>query len=123
MSPSPTRTARVRCCAAASQSTHNEQLAAAGDGVSGPIRSLTGSPQQGGRLMPTARVNGVELYYEETGEGYPLVFSHEFAGDYRSWENQVRFFSRRYRVITWNYCGYPPSEVPSDPAAYSEEQL
>jgi pimeloyl-ACP methyl ester carboxylesterase len=73
--------------------------------------------------MPTARVNGVELYYEQTGEGYPLVFSHEFAGDYRSWENQVRFFSRRYRVVTWNYRGYPPSEVPSDPAAYTEEQL
>lgn len=73
--------------------------------------------------MPTARVNGVELYYEDTGEGYPLVLSHEFAGDYRSWETQVRFFSRRYRVITWNYRGYPPSEVPDDPAAYSEEQL
>jgi pimeloyl-ACP methyl ester carboxylesterase len=73
--------------------------------------------------MPTAEVNGITLYYEETGEGYPLIFSHEFAGDYRSWEGQVRLFSRRYRVITWNYRGYPPSEVPSDPAAYSEEQL
>jgi pimeloyl-ACP methyl ester carboxylesterase len=73
--------------------------------------------------MPMARINGVELYYEQAGEGYPLVFSHEFAGDYRSWEAQVRYFTRRYRVITWNYRGYPPSEVPSDPAAYSEEQL
>jgi pimeloyl-ACP methyl ester carboxylesterase len=73
--------------------------------------------------MPMARVNGVELYYEETGEGYPLILSHEFAGDYRSWEPQVRFFSRRYRVITWNYRGYPPSEVPEDAGAYSEEQL
>jgi pimeloyl-ACP methyl ester carboxylesterase len=73
--------------------------------------------------MSTARVNGLELYYEAGGEGFPLVFSHEFAGDYRSWENQVRFFSRRYRVITWNYRGYPPSEVPTDPSAYSEEKL
>lgn len=73
--------------------------------------------------MPTARVNGMELYYEETGEGYPLILSHEFAGDYRSWETQIRYFSRRYRVITWNYRGYPPSAVPDDPAAYSEEQL
>jgi pimeloyl-ACP methyl ester carboxylesterase len=73
--------------------------------------------------MPTAQVNGVELYYEETGEGFPLVFSHEFAGDYRSWEDQVRFFSRRYRVITYNHRGYPPSAVPSDPAAYAEELL
>lgn len=70
--------------------------------------------------MPTARVNGVNLHYEQTGEGYPLIFSHEFAGDYRSWEAQVRFFSRRYRVITYNHRGYPPSEVPTDPEAYSQ---
>ena len=70
--------------------------------------------------MPTAHVNGVNLYYEQTGDGYPLVFSHEFAGDYRSWEAQVRFFSRRYGVITYNHRGYPPSEVPTDPEAYSQ---
>ena len=73
--------------------------------------------------MPTARVNGVELYYEETGSGFPLIWSHEFGGDYRSWEPQVRYFSRRYRVITYNYRGYPPSSVPSDPAAYRNETL
>jgi pimeloyl-ACP methyl ester carboxylesterase len=65
--------------------------------------------------MPTADVNGTRLYYEITGEGFPLVFSHEFAGDYRSWEPQVRFFSRRYRVITYNHRGYPPSDVPTAP--------
>lgn len=73
--------------------------------------------------MPTVHVNGVTLYYEVTGNGFPLVFSHEFAGDYRSWEPQVRFFSRRYQVITYNYRGYPPSEVPEDPKAYSQELL
>lgn len=70
--------------------------------------------------MPTAHVNGVNLYYEQTGDGHPLVFSHEFAGDYRSWEAQVRFFSRRYRVITYNHRGYPPSEVSTDAEAYSQ---
>lgn len=73
--------------------------------------------------MPHAPINGVELFYEESGEGTPLVFSHEFAGSYESWEAQARFFSRRYRVITYNHRGYPPSSVPDDPAAYSEEQL
>jgi pimeloyl-ACP methyl ester carboxylesterase len=73
--------------------------------------------------MPIARVNGVELYYEETGRGFPLIWSHEFAGDYRSWEPQVRYFSRRYRVITYNYRGYPPSAVPPDEAAYRNEIL
>jgi pimeloyl-ACP methyl ester carboxylesterase len=71
--------------------------------------------------MPTAHVNGVDLYYEVTGEGIPLIFSHEFAGDYRSWEPQVRFFSRLYQVITYNDRGYPPSGVPKDPEAYSQE--
>src|SRR5918995_7436179 len=72
--------------------------------------------------MPIALVNGINLYYEEAGSGYPLLFCHEFAGDCRSWELQVRYFSRRYRVITYNARGYPPSDVPEDPSAYSQEQ-
>ena len=35
----------------------------------------------------------------------------------------MRYFSRRYRVVTWNYRGYPPSEVPKDADAYSIEIL
>jgi pimeloyl-ACP methyl ester carboxylesterase len=58
--------------------------------------------------MPTASLGEVELYYEETGEGVPLVWSHEFGGDSRSWEPQVRYFARRYRVITYNHRGYRP---------------
>ena len=72
--------------------------------------------------MPTAPVHGINLYYEETGSGYPLIFCHEFAGDARSWEPQVRYFSRRYRVITYNARGYPPSDVPTDVSAYSQMQ-
>ena len=72
--------------------------------------------------MPYASVNGVSLYYEEHGSGYPLVWSHEFAGDYRSWRPQVQFFSRRYRVITYNARGYPPSDVPGSLDDYTQEQ-
>ena len=71
--------------------------------------------------MPKAQVNGIQLYYESTGEGFPLVLAHEFAGDFRSWEPQVRYFSRHYRVITYNARGYPPSDVPADEDAYSQE--
>src|SRR5262245_36228594 len=71
--------------------------------------------------MPMALRDGVKLYYEEAGTGEPLVFVHEFAGDHRSWEPQVRFFSRRYRCIAFNARGFPPSDVPSDPAAYSQQ--
>ncbi|UCD70182.1 MAG: alpha/beta hydrolase [Betaproteobacteria bacterium] len=66
--------------------------------------------------------DGVELYYEDTGSGIPIVFAHEFAGDFRSWEPQVRHFSRRYRCITYNARGYPPSEVPPDGSSYSQQR-
>ncbi len=72
--------------------------------------------------MPMAPVNGVNLYYEETGAGTPLVFVHEFAGDARSWHLQVRFAARRYRCIAFNARGYPPSDVPEDPGAYSQHR-
>src|SRR6202453_2897226 len=64
--------------------------------------------------------DGVTLYAEEAGPGEPLVFIHEFAGDHRSWEPQVRFFSAAYRCVTYAARGYPPSDVPTDPAAYSQ---
>jgi pimeloyl-ACP methyl ester carboxylesterase len=65
--------------------------------------------------------DGVRLHYEETGTGEPVLFIHEFAGDHRSWEPQVRAFSRRNRCITYAARGYPPSDVPSDPASYSQD--
>ena len=73
--------------------------------------------------MPTFSSDGVEIYYQVAGEGYPLVWSHEFAGDIASWEPQVNFFSRRYQVITYCHRGYPPSGVPDDPEAYSQDHL
>lgn len=73
--------------------------------------------------MPTAAVNGVNLYYESTGDGYPIVFCHEFAGDYRSWQPQVRYFSRLYRCITYSYRGFPPSDVPEQLKDYSQDLL
>src|SRR5688572_27776101 len=64
--------------------------------------------------------DGVGLFYEEAGAGTPIVFVHEFAGDHRSWEPQVRHFSRRYRCIAYNARGYPPSQVPEDVERYSQ---
>jgi pimeloyl-ACP methyl ester carboxylesterase len=64
--------------------------------------------------------DGVRLYYEEAGSGTPVIFVHEFAGDHRSWEPQLRFFARLYRCITYGARGYPPSDVPDRPEAYSQ---
>jgi pimeloyl-ACP methyl ester carboxylesterase len=71
--------------------------------------------------MPHASAkDGTRLYYEETGRGTPLIFIHEFAGDHRSWEPQMRFFARYFRCITFAARGFPPSDVPEDPARYSQ---
>jgi pimeloyl-ACP methyl ester carboxylesterase len=70
--------------------------------------------------MPFAECNGVKLFFEESGDGIPIVFVHEFADDYRSWVAQVRFFSRRYRCVTFNARGYPPSDVPEAQDQYSQ---
>ena len=64
--------------------------------------------------------DGVRLYYEECGSGTPVIFVHEYAGDHRAWETQMRHFGQRYRAITFAARGYPPSDVPNDVASYSQ---
>src|SRR5258708_2200130 len=64
--------------------------------------------------------DGVRLYYEEAGRGTPVVFVHEYAADYRTWEPQLRHFSRLHRCITYSQRGYPPSDIPNDPDKYSQ---
>jgi len=71
--------------------------------------------------MPYARTDdGLRLYYEETGSGRPLIFVHEFAGDFRSFEQQLRHFGKRYRAIAFNARGFPPSDVPEQVSSYSQ---
>ena len=66
--------------------------------------------------------DGTRLYYEETGSGSLVVFVHEFAGDHRSWEPQMRHFGRRYRCVAFNARGYPPSDVPEHASSYSQDR-
>ena len=66
--------------------------------------------------------DGVQLHVEEAGQGTPIVFVHEFGGDHRSWEPQLRYFSRTHRCVTYGARGYPPSDVPADGASYSQRR-
>lgn len=66
--------------------------------------------------------DGVRLHVETSGEGDPLLFIHEFAGDARSWAPQVEHFSQRYRCVVYDARGYQPSDVPEDAGAYSMER-
>ncbi len=66
--------------------------------------------------------DGVRLHVEEAGSGTPILFIHEFAGDHRSWEPQVRHFARAYRCVVYAARGFPPSEVPADVARYGQSR-
>ena len=66
--------------------------------------------------------DAVRLYWEEAGSGTPIIFVHEFGGDYRNWEPQMRHFSRRHRCITFSARGFAPSDVPAAVPAYSQRQ-
>jgi pimeloyl-ACP methyl ester carboxylesterase len=73
--------------------------------------------------MPMLRTDdGVSLHYEEAGSGTPIVFVHEFAGDHRSWEPQLRHFARTHRCIAYNARGYPPSDVPDGAERYLQQR-
>lgn len=70
--------------------------------------------------MPFAASDGARIYYEEAGRGTPIVFVHEFAGDWRTWDDQMRHFGRGWRVLTLSARGYPKSDAPDDEALYGQ---
>src|SRR5262249_2162723 len=73
-------------------------------------------------VMPhIATADGVNLYYEEVGSGTPIVFVHEYAGDYHTCEQKLRYFARAHRCVTYSQRGYPPSDIPSDAKSYGQD--
>src|SRR5205085_33636 len=83
---------------------------------------LTQVPQRVEGAMPEVRASdGAKLHCEEAGSGTAVVFVHEYAGDYRSWEPQMRHFSRSHRCVTFSQRGYPPSDIPKSPDQYLQD--
>jgi len=70
--------------------------------------------------MPFADAPGARLFFESTGTGIPIVFVHETAADRRSWEPQIRWFSRFHKCIAFNARGYRPSDRSAEPADYRQ---
>src|SRR5690606_32089117 len=55
--------------------------------------------------------------------GTPVVFVHEYAGDWRTWEPQMRYFARTHRCVTYSQRGYPPSDIPDAPEQYTQDKF
>jgi len=71
--------------------------------------------------MPTATINGAEIYYEDVGQGLPLLFLHALTFDTRMWADQVAALSRKYRCINMDFRGHGRSSMPE--SEYSLEQF
>ncbi len=65
--------------------------------------------------MSSAKINGIDLYYETTGEGSPILFIHGLGSSARDWEMQIPFFSKHYRAITFDLRGHGQSQKPPGP--------
>ena len=69
-------------------------------------------------VMPTARVNGIEMNYFSVGSGFPLVLAHGHSGNLRNWALQ-RSLAERYRMISVDHRGHGKSSAPAQPDKYS----
>jgi 3-oxoadipate enol-lactonase len=74
--------------------------------------------------MPRADVNGISLYYESYGQGEAIVFAHGAGGNHLSWWQQVPYFAKRYRCVTFDHRGFgdsPDSDDGPGGAAFAED--
>jgi len=74
--------------------------------------------------MALAENNGIRIYFEDSGgDGTPVLFLHEYAGDHRSWEGQLKVLSGKHRCLAGSARGYPPSDCPDTPDAYTQQAM
>ena len=73
--------------------------------------------------MPVANVNGVDLYYETSGTGFPLVLAHGYCTSVNLWQHQIPLLAPRYRVIAYDARGHGLSSAPAGKEHYTLEHL
>lgn len=71
--------------------------------------------------MPTARLNGIEIYYQEQGAGFPVVMTHGLGDCAELWSPLAEALADRYRVVSWDMRGHFRSEAPDDLAQYTQD--
>jgi pimeloyl-ACP methyl ester carboxylesterase len=72
--------------------------------------------------MPYVQREGVNLYYQDDGQGTPILLSHGFAASSHMWQGQVDAFQHAYRLIRWDMRGHGGSDSPDDQSLYSQAQ-
>ena len=68
--------------------------------------------------MPIKKINGINIYYETHGEGYPLVMTYGLGGNCKFWAPNIQALAAQYKLILWDHRGHGKSESPRDKADY-----
>jgi pimeloyl-ACP methyl ester carboxylesterase len=70
--------------------------------------------------LPHVDTNGIATFYEDTGQGTPVVLVHGHGADLRLWDLQVpALLEAGYRVIRYDVRGHGRSAIP--PGGYTWE--
>lgn len=72
--------------------------------------------------MAQLNINDTSFEYVEKGTGEPVVFVHGSASDWRTWQHQLGYFSKRYRTITYSRRYHWPNEPIREGIDYSMEE-
>lgn len=71
--------------------------------------------------MPYVTIRGKQMFYEDHGAGFPLLFGHSYLWDAAMWAPQVKVLSQKYRCIVPELWGHGRSEtLPSIPTSLDE---
>ena len=70
--------------------------------------------------MPKIAIEtGLDIYYEEHGEGDPLLLIMGTGADHRFWAGQIPAYQEHYRTIVYDSRGVGKTTVPADPTTCS----
>jgi pimeloyl-ACP methyl ester carboxylesterase len=67
---------------------------------------------KGDDSLPTVRVSDIDLYYEISGEGEPVLLIHGLGGSSRDWDRQIAALRLTYQVIAVDLRGHGKSDKP-----------
>lgn len=71
--------------------------------------------------MASLPINGVDLAYDEEGDGPPLLLVHEGIADRRMWDDVVPTFAAHFRTIRCDLRGYGETPMPDGPFVYASD--
>ncbi|MCI0855530.1 MAG: alpha/beta hydrolase [Chloroflexi bacterium] len=71
--------------------------------------------------MPTAKLNGIDIYYEEHGSGPAIILTHGLGDSASLWAPLAEALGDSYRLIAWDMRGHYRTEAPAELSEYTQD--